>query len=80
MATLCKMYPHIKWARMCEDEKRDFDDDTLPILVAYKAGDVLQSFVRLVDEIGHNFDLDDVIDFLESHKYLKSSEAIVDAS
>ena len=80
MATLCKMYPHIKWARMCEDEKRDFDDDTLPILVAYKAGDVIQSHVRLVDDIGHNFDLDDVIDFLESQKYLKSSEAVVDDS
>lgn len=78
MATLCKMYPNIKWAQMCEDGRRDFDDDTLPILVAYRGGDVIESYVRLVDEIGHNFDLDDVIDFLEERKYLKSTEAVVD--
>ena len=80
MGMLCKMYPHIKWARMMETEQRDFDDDTLPILVAYKGGDVIRSHVKLVDDIGHNFDLDDVIDYLEENKYLKSSEAVIDDS
>jgi len=80
MGSLCRMYPHAKWARMMEEGKRDFDDDTLPILVVYKGGDVVRSHVRLVDDIGYNFDLDDVIDFLEGHKYLKSKDAIVDDS
>lgn len=78
MAMLSKMYPHIKWARMMEVDKRDFEDDTLPILVAYKNGDVLHSHIKLVDDIGHNFDLDDVITFLEENKYLKASEAVID--
>lgn len=72
------MYPYMKWACMAEEGHRDFDDETLPILVVYKAGDVVQSYVRLVDDIGHNFDLDDVIDFLEERKHLKSSDAVED--
>lgn len=75
MSQLVHFFPKIKFGRMMEDNK-DFDQDTLPIIVTYKSGDLINSHVRIVDEIGYNFDIDDVIEFLESNHYLKASDAI----
>lgn len=44
--------------------KADFDELGLPAIVVYKSGDVVESFVRVHEDLPNSFDFDDVDAFL----------------
>lgn len=73
---MAKVYPTIKFGEMLSTHAElSFDDLALPALLAYKSGSLLESFIKLTEDIGFNFDFDDVEEFLaecvwNSHTYL----------
>lgn len=54
-------------AMITYSEFEDFDETNLPIIVKYSKGEVVDSVIKLTDELGFNFDYDDVMDFLRSY-------------
>ncbi|XP_049848289.1 phosducin-like protein 1 [Schistocerca gregaria] len=65
--------PYIKIGYI-EETGNQFKKEMLPILIVYQNGDVLESHIRIIDEIGHNFDFDDILNFLLDRKYVSPSE------
>lgn len=63
-------FKHIKFASMEENELRSFDDDSLPIVIKYVNGEVIKSLIRITDDLGYDFDYDDVLSFFRKYVYL----------
>jgi hypothetical protein len=62
---LASKYPTVKFGRMLSTEvKQSFDEIALPALLIYRNQSLEGVYLRLVDNLGYNFDVDDVEDFL----------------
>lgn len=46
------------------DAKQHFDEIALPALLVYKDSKLVNVYLRMVDSVGFNFDMDDVEEFL----------------
>jgi len=73
---LAKKYPTIKFGNIIStDAKPGFDDIGLPSLIIYKGGDVHLSFVRLQEDLGSGFDIDDVDQFFIDQGIIRHDDA-----
>jgi len=73
---LTKKYPTYKLGKIIStDAKPGFDDVGLPSLIVYKGGDVHLSFVRIQDDLGSGFDIDDVDQFFIEQGITRYSDA-----
>jgi hypothetical protein len=62
---LSRSYPSVKFGEMLSTHAQlSFDDLALPALLIYKGGSLMESFVRITEDIGFNFDFDDLESFL----------------
>lgn len=52
---------------MEEIELRTFDDDSLPIVIKYVNGEVVKSLIKITDELGYDFDYDDVLSYFRRY-------------
>ncbi|KAL1517687.1 hypothetical protein ABEB36_001422 [Hypothenemus hampei] len=71
---LCKTYDTVKFAAIAASEagvSREFKIDGVPALLVYKAGNVIGNFVKLSDDLGRNFQVEDVQNFLVEHGLLE---------
>lgn len=58
----------IKFAAMLtETDFEDFDESTLPILVKYVQGEVVDTSIKITDDLGFNYDYDDVLGYLRKY-------------
>lgn len=46
------------------EAKQHFDEIALPALLVYKDSKLVNVYLRMVDSVGFNFDMDDVEEFL----------------
>jgi hypothetical protein len=62
---LSERYFNVKFAKMISTEaKQHFDEIALPALLVYKDSKLVNVYLRMVDSVGFNFDMDDVEEFL----------------
>lgn len=62
---MARTYPTVKFGEMLSAHAAiSFDDLALPVILVYKAGELMESFVKITEDIGFNFDFDDLEQFL----------------
>eukprot|EP01137_Pigoraptor_chileana_P021015 Opistho-2@84185 len=72
LSHLARKHPYAKFRRMrAEEASRGFDEDSLPTLLVYRAGELVGNHVRVADSIGERFAPDEVEDFLVRHGFLE---------
>jgi len=58
----------VKFGKLLATETQlDFGEDSLPVIIVYKGGELVTSVVKFTDNFGFNFDYDDVLDFLKEY-------------
>nr|CAI5860748.1 unnamed protein product [Callosobruchus analis] len=71
---LCKVYENVKFCRMpstCAGVSREFKKEGLPALLVYKGGNLVGNFVRLTDDLGNDFSVEEVQIYLVEHGLLE---------
>ncbi|KAL6066550.1 hypothetical protein QOT17_009533 [Balamuthia mandrillaris] len=62
---LARKHPDVKFLKIPANEaKRDWDEVALPTLLVYRKGENYAQYVRFIDDIGYEFDEDDLEAFL----------------
>eukprot|EP00029_Vermamoeba_vermiformis_P000987 TRINITY_DN11153_c0_g1_i1.p1 TRINITY_DN11153_c0_g1~~TRINITY_DN11153_c0_g1_i1.p1 ORF type:complete len:286 (+),score=63.95 TRINITY_DN11153_c0_g1_i1:178-1035(+) len=65
LKNLSERYFNVKFSKMISTEaKQHFDEIALPALLVYKDSKLVNVYLRMVDSVGYNFDVDDVEEFL----------------
>jgi len=74
---LAEKYVRAKFGKLSsKDALSSFDEAALPAVLVYKANKLMDAHLRLSEDLGHNFDVDDVETFLIRHHVLHPSYAI----
>eukprot|EP00005_Dracoamoeba_jomungandri_P004571 CAMPEP_0174256988 /NCGR_PEP_ID=MMETSP0439-20130205/6173_1 /TAXON_ID=0 /ORGANISM="Stereomyxa ramosa, Strain Chinc5" /LENGTH=327 /DNA_ID=CAMNT_0015339865 /DNA_START=51 /DNA_END=1034 /DNA_ORIENTATION=- len=62
-------YPTVKFLKIISTEaSATYKDKALPTLLIYQNGELVKSFIKVVDDLGsHDFDEDDVLNLLSKH-------------
>jgi len=60
------------------DAKAGFDEIGLPVVMVYRAGELLQSFVRVHEDLPQHFDVDDFDAFLLERGIVNANDAVED--
>ncbi|CAH1981780.1 unnamed protein product [Acanthoscelides obtectus] len=71
---LCRIYENVKFCRMpsnCAGVSREFKREGLPALLVYKDGNLVGNFVRLTDDLGNDFSVEEVKIYLVEHGSLE---------
>lgn len=70
LKSLSKLYDDVKFCAIVGTRaglSRDFKKNGVPALLIYKGGQVVGNFVRLSDDLGNEFQPEDVQDYLVEH-------------
>ncbi|KAL1128831.1 hypothetical protein AAG570_013365 [Ranatra chinensis] len=70
LSSLCRDYPHVKFCKLIGSSagmSHRFKVDGVPALLIYKSGQLVGNFVRVTDELGHDFCEGDIESFLVEH-------------
>lgn len=71
---LARSHAHVKFLRLASSESpQEFDEVAFPVLSVYRAGDLVDTWVRITDRLGECFTADDV-------EWLLSPLSLFDAS
>ncbi|XP_068912169.1 phosducin-like protein isoform X2 [Tenebrio molitor] len=71
---LCKIYENVKFCAIIGSRvgmSKRFKTEGVPALLVYKAGQLVGNFIRLSDELGNNFQAEDIQSFLVEHGMLE---------
>ncbi|XP_030750005.1 phosducin-like protein [Sitophilus oryzae] len=71
---LSKIHQHVKFCAIVASQagvSREFKVDGVPALLVYKSGNIIGNFVKLTDDLGQNFQTEDVQGFLVEHGLLE---------
>lgn len=74
LTTLSKVYINVKFCSIIGSRagmSRDFKIKGVPALLIYKGGQIVGNFVRLSDDLGNEFDAEDVQTYLVEHGMLE---------
>lgn len=74
LVELSKLYDKVKFCTIIASRaglSRDFKINGVPALLIYKAGNLVGNFVRLSDDLGNEFAMEDVQNFLIEHGMLE---------
>ncbi|KAJ8928670.1 hypothetical protein NQ314_018764 [Rhamnusium bicolor] len=74
LKNLCKLYINVKFCAIIGSQagmSRQFKADGVPALLVYKAGNLVGNFIRLSDDLGNNFQPEDVQGYLVEHGLLE---------
>lgn len=73
LTSLSRLYEEVKFCSIVSSRagmSRDFKANGVPALLVYKAGQTVGNFIRLTDDLGSDFDAEDVQNFLVEHGML----------
>lgn len=71
---LCKTYSNVKFCIILGSRagmSMRFKTDGVPALLVYKAGQLIGNFIRLSDDLGNDFEPEDIQSFLVEHGMLE---------
>ncbi|KAJ8942929.1 hypothetical protein NQ318_003813 [Aromia moschata] len=71
---LCKLYVNVKFCAIVGSRagmSSQFKADGVPALLVYKSGNLVGNFIRLSDDLGNDFQPEDVQDYLVEHGLLE---------
>lgn len=74
LTSLSQLYGKVKFCAIVGSRagmSRDFKVKGVPALLVYKAGQIVGNFVRLTDDLGQDFDAEDVQNYLVEHGMLE---------
>ena len=71
---LARKFEHVKFLKLKAIEAReDYDIVALPTVMLYKGGQLIEAMVRITDEVGTDFDLDDIEWMLQARDVFEAS-------
>ncbi|KAF2897950.1 hypothetical protein ILUMI_08225 [Ignelater luminosus] len=79
LVELARMHEGTKFCAIVGSQaglSREFKANGLPALLIYKGGLLISNFVRLTDDLGSNFYMEDVRDFLVEHGLLEDKSCL----
>lgn len=71
---LCKLYKNVKFCAIISTRagmSNRFKLGGVPALLIYKAGQLVGNFIRLSDDLGNDFDSEDIQNYLVEHGMLE---------
>lgn len=76
---LAEQYPYVKFCRIqasLAQMSHNFIRNGCPALLVYRSGELLNSFISVVDKLEEDFVVSDVENLLQEHGYLTSAECV----
>lgn len=71
---LCKVYSAVKFCAIVASQagvSQQFKADGVPALLVYKAGNVIGNFVKISNDLGNSFQVEDLQGYLIEHGLLE---------